>query len=343
LQVSEVATAEGPQFNLSWTTPRGGQVAIFRTEEPPNPEAELEATQEAALGQMGLGPEERLRHPVDKAEGRSLLRNVPWPDKWTRAYFTPVTILNGMAHVGRPVVHVYVPEIRSVRLIERVNKQVLTFAFPAGVSSVLVYEGALGTPVEAIIEGSPPLEVTATQYIEKGGFTFPRLLPSSKGCLVVLVPVAFSGGSRITGRPNSIEYPKLLRVMYETKILRTIVGGVAGVSITIRSDAVVNWFPGFVLVYNPDRFPLSKEDGKVLMMVPETTEAPTPGRVIATGALSPTPSAPWRTHAETWKSEVPKPRGYVRLFADLPPDGMSGVAVLDPAPSSLRLQSLLGK
>lgn len=343
LVVTSHESDDAPQFDLSWSPPRGGQVVIFRTQQPPDAGAYREAIPESALAQARLNEDDRLRHPIDRGADQHTMSNVPWPRNWSRAYFTPVTVLNGKAHVGTTVSHVYVPPIQHVKLFERVNKQVLTFGWPSGVTSVMIYVGPSGAPIDSVVEAGGALEVTRADYEQRGGFTFPRPLPSSKGCSIILVPVAFQGGERVTGQATSTEYGQLLRVMYETKIIRSLVGGVAGVSVTLTSDTPVQNSPGFVLVHNPDRFPLSREDGRALMMVPEGTEGAAPARRIIAGPLGEAPTPAWRTQVESWKSELPKPQGYVRLFADLPPEVLTSVAVLDPAPSSLRLQSIMGK
>jgi hypothetical protein len=351
-----------PQFDLTWTTQRGGKVAIFRTEQSPNAGAGLKAIAESALGGAGLNPDDRLPYRIVNTGGKSHMDNVPWPRNWPRAYFTPVTILGHMAYVGPTVSHVYVHSIAKVKLVERVNKQILTFSWPEGVTSVLVYEGAPPPPVDpaiaaspglepsnqqyvnSVIAASPALEVTKQAYVDRGGFTFARPLASDRGCIVILVPVAFQAGARVTGRPTVVDYPRLLRVRYETKVSRTLVGSATGVSVTVSADVSLppKESPDFVLVHNPERFPLSREDGRVLMMVPEAVEGAKPGRLIKVNGLSPQPSEAWRTHADSWKAEVSKSAGYVRLFANLPPEALTMVAVLDPAPAGLRLHKRQG-
>lgn len=331
-----------PQFDLNWSTPPGGQVVIYRSEQPPRPGADLKPLPESALAQADLRDADRLAHPISRADGKASMKDVPWPRAWTRAYFTPVTLLNGQAFVGISIASVHTEKIKRAKIVERVNKQVLTFQWPDGAASVFVYEGVSGQPAEVATQNAQAHEITKDQYVQRGGLTFPRRLPS-KGCDIHLVPITFLAGERVMGAPTTISYGRLFRLRYEIKQQRNVVGAITGVSVGVRSEEEMGKPPPFVLVYNPDRLPLSKADGRVLTVAPEAVEGSPISKRLTFSHLGASAGETWKTPADAWKSEVGKPRGFVRLFVDLPPDGNIMVALIDPAPTALRLEGILGK
>lgn len=333
---------ESPQFDLSWTIPPGGQVVIYRSEQPPLPGVELKPRPESALNQANLNDPDRLAHPISRVDGRAAMKDVPWPRDWTRAYFTPVTLLNGQAFVGTSVASVHTEKIKLAKIVERVNKQVLTFHWPDGAASVFVYEGVTDQPAEIATQSARAHEITQEQYVQSGGMTFARQLPS-RGCDIHLVPVTFLAGERIMGSPTTVRYGRLFRLRYDIRQQRNVVGGYTGVSVTVRSEDEMGKPPPFVLVHNPDRMPLSKADGRVLTVAPEAVEGSPIAKRLTFSHLSAAPSDSWKTPPDAWKAEVGKSRGFVRLFVDLPPEGNVMVALMDPAPSALRLETILGK
>ncbi len=71
---------------------------VFRT--PSAPRAEVAEIPHAAVEQAGLHGEMQLPHPVsewldDRGHPRAVMAGVPWPRDWSRAYFTPVTVIDG--------------------------------------------------------------------------------------------------------------------------------------------------------------------------------------------------------------------------------------------------------
>ena len=66
-----------------------------------------------------------------------MMSGVSWPTDWSRAYFTPVTVLAGRALLGKTFCSVRTGVIRDVELAEYCNKQVLTFDWPQGAAVVV--------------------------------------------------------------------------------------------------------------------------------------------------------------------------------------------------------------
>lgn len=320
-------------FDLHWTSPPAGRVLVYRSPKPPRAGAGSEARAMSALPQMQLVETDRLSDPIEvDGAGRSLMRDVPWPEGWTRAYFTPVTVLDDTVRVGTTTSATWVPPAGMPRVVERVDRQVLTFAWPEGAAAVLAYAAPLGTSPDTA-RGGRHAEVSKKQYEDLGGLTFPFLLPA-EGCAVHIVPVAFAAGEKVEGTPVTIEYRGLLRLSYTTSLKRGLTGRPSSMMVAITS-AIPVAPPPFVLVHNSDRLPLDVGDGTPLDAVRDGDETMAVTRRPLPERLAPKDES-------RWKFDVRNRQGYVRLFVDLPPQHLQRVALLDPPVSQLRLDALFG-
>ena len=324
--LSVVPSAEGDGFDLVWTPPAGSDVAIFRTEQAPDPGASSSTlADESALKPAGLPDEARLRRPwVRLPDGRSLMANVSLPRDWTRAYFTPVTQMGGMLRLGNSVPTVRIRPIEDARVVERTAKQVVTFAWPEGATSVFAFIGPPGLSLDAV-RGGRPIEISRKQYVRQGGMHLVNALPA-RGCTIHLLPVAYSMGERIEGPPVAVEYPGLLRLLYYVEHQR---GGV--IAIRIVSEFDLAYRPAFALVHHPARLPLAIGDGVVVKV-----EA---GGGGAQGGARMVPPRLRREAGEVfWTAVVRGLTGYIRVFIDLGDDPRgAAVALIDPPVTALRL------
>ncbi|GGA55410.1 hypothetical protein GCM10011490_01600 [Pseudoclavibacter endophyticus] len=330
-------SADEPLFDLSWTVPPGGQVVIYRTERPPQPGIERNAVNVAALPGAGLPDDRRQSHPIVADGERASMRQVPWPRGWTRAYFTAVVLLGDSAYVGNTVRGVRVPKVSRPKVLERVNRQVLTFEWPDGADIVLAYSSMTGVSSEIAMQGQP-IEVSRSDYREQGGLEFPRGRLDTKGCDLHLVSVAFDGGRRVLAAPEVITYPGLLRIWYRV-LTSALPDGRPLIRVQLLAESDVDPAPPFVLVHNPDRMPLTVDDGRPIAVVPETAPNSSPQRRFVP---SPLPSqgngvSTWIVEPDLFTREVAA-AGYLRLFAALPPEVLKRVALLDPDVRTLRLQ-----
>ena len=274
MRVEMTRDNESSLFDLRWSSPAGGNVVVYRTEQPPQAGLELEPLSEDSLRISGLMPESRLSNPVEVVDGGATMLSIPWPAGWTRAYFTPVTLLDGMAHVGTAIFKSRNDKVRNPRIVERVNSQILSFEWPDGADSVMVYMGPAGQDPELSLN-SQAIEISQPDYRRRGGLHFTQQLPST-GCDLHLVPVSFEAGVRVSGAITTVNYPYILRLNYQVVEAKSFLGKVTGVSVIVQtSEAGVN-MPAFVLVYNPDRLPLTTRDGTALNMVPAVDGASTP-------------------------------------------------------------------
>jgi hypothetical protein len=327
---------DGAVFDLEWTTPRFGRVMVFRTPAPPNADAGSNDLDEIVLDQVGLERDLELTHPIlervdDRGVRKTVMAGVPWPEGWTRAYFTPVTILDGHGRLGKTISTVRTGVISDVGLVEYCNKQVLTFDWPTGAASVLVYITPKGHNPRQGMTGRS-YEIALDDYEKYGGMRFVGNLPNS-GCALHLVPAAFSGGRRVLGVPTSIEYGGLLRLWYDIEILRDDDGLPLTAKMNIRAEENVTGSPPFVLVNNPERLPLSVNDGiAVNVFRPASNDDPDPElcKEFQWSALN-------TQGGEIWAGDVRGMQGWIRLFANLPPDRLQLLALLDPPVHALRL------
>jgi hypothetical protein len=324
-------------WDLAWSAPKAGQVLIFRTKEGPSAGAETTELPETALEQAGLRPDTRLTHPISDSldpdgRRRSVITGVPWPSGWSRAYFTPVTVLDGRARLGKTISTVRAGAITDAQLTEYCTKQVLTFAWPEGAAAVSIHLAPKGHDPRMGLSGRF-FEIAFEDYHRFGGRQFVNELPAG-GCSLHLAPVAFSAGRRISGPITTIEYAGLLRLWYSVHIDRDRTGHPLRASLTIRAERDVIGSPPFVLIHNTDRIPLSINDGEPIDVAPLDERgdlAEQPAKEFYWSALrADSPS-------DVWVANVQGRQGWIRLFASLEAHRLRQLALLDPPIAALQL------
>lgn len=342
--VTDVELAQQPDgsFELSWTPPPFGTVQLYRMPEAPNADAMHTDLPEEALDQVGLTRPALLTHPVAARPGsrereRSnetavVMRGVSWPQGWSRAYFVPVTVLDGRARLGRPASAVRTGAIHDVSLMEYCSKQVLTFDWPHGAAAVRVFVGPRGHDPRRGLTGRSH-EISLAEYERNGGMHFVDDLPH-RGCSLHLLPVAYAAGRPVLGTPASVDYAGLLKVWYDVRFVVDAAGLPLTCAVRVRSEHDAAGSPPFVLVHNPDRIPLSSDDGRSVDMFRLDAAGNTASGRVKTFQWS---SLSAGVGGETWGGDVRGLRGWVRLFADLPPDRLRRFALLDPHVGLLRL------
>ncbi|NGP08435.1 hypothetical protein G6038_23750 [Rhodococcus sp. 14C212] len=330
LHVATHGDSDDLHFDLGWTPPDIGTVVMYRTETAPRPGIDRTLLAAGALDVSGgLPTSARLVHPVTVGgDGEHRMSNVSWPRGWVRAYFTPVTVLDGDVQVGRTVIATRpLPAPREVRIVERCTEQVLTFPWPEGAASVSVYVSSPQVPAEHAIEQRPFAEISRAAYERDGGLHLSNPLPE-QGCAVHVVAVAYTAGERIAGIPATVDYPGLLRIEYTTETRRTAGGGVA-LAVRLASQVELPTAPPFVVVHNQTRLPLSARDGRPLEVRGDGRTQP--------GARSFHPRGLHREWSQPWTVDVSDLTGYVRVFADVRPEQSRTIALIDPPIEHIRL------
>lgn len=326
----QAAESGGRSFDLLWTPPRFGRVEIYRTLDEPVEgftDASIDEGRLAAGG--GLQPEDRLSYPVEELpDGRHVMRSVPWPAGWTRAYFTPVALHGGQARVGRVIGGVSVDPVTDTRLVERVGRRHIGFAWPEGADVVRVYEALSGTPVENVLAQPAKIEIDKSQYLDRGSLTIEGYAGQA-ALTYYLVSGVFSGGEVICSAPVALECPPVTVLGYEVSHTGLSASGAWQVFVRVLAQVEIARSLRFAVVYNEDRMPLHIDDGvQVTLFNPDEGNQPT-GRLH----LNRIP-APGSAHIPYCWFSTPAftqaPGGFIRLFADLPAEDLQSVALLDP-------------
>ncbi len=324
LQITTYGQGDDLHFDLGWTPPDIGAVVMYRTETAPRAGIDRTLLEASALDVSGGLPESaRLVHPVVVEQGgRHAMTTVSWPRGWVRAYFTPVTMLDGQVQVGRTVIATRpLPALTGVRIVERCSEQVVTFPWPDGAASVSVYVSAPQVPAEHAIEQRPVAEISRSQYERDGGLHLTDQL-AAQGCAVHVVAIAYTRGERIVGIPATVDYPGLLRIQYTVTPRITLGGGVV-LAIQLASEIELTTAPPFVVIHNLTRLPLSARDGQPLEVRGGVGTHP--------GARNFHPKGLRREWGQPWLVDVgDTDTGFVRVFPDVRPEQACTIALLDP-------------
>ena len=304
-------------IDLQWSSPsERSDVSIYVTRERPVA-GYGEELPVSALPQAGLSSDDREFMKPEIVDGRAVLEGIPWPENSPRVYLTAVTMQGQRACVGATASLVDVGSISHVDLVQRVNWQLLTFDWPLGASSVQVFHSATGMPRP---EGVPPLtQIDKETYEAQGGLRL-RLLQQGElaVCDLHLLPISYSEGKPIEGRPVRVSYPGMLRLLYSLVEEQGEPTGrwnrVAPPSrwfIHLQSDQrqPPPMTLALVMVWHDARLPLDEGDGTVILRQ----------RVLVPG-FQPVPVA-----------EFDRSRpGFYRLFVESDSSVPFHVALLDP-------------
>jgi hypothetical protein len=310
-------------YDLELTLPSLGRVELYRTQQQPPGGITARVLTRSALVNAGFDAEALLPHGIDRAGDHGSVRNVPWPTGWSRAYFTPVTVLDEEhIQVGTSQTLARSTSVSHVRILERVDEQFLTFAFPAGVTDVRIYEGPSGGALGDPDQEQPIFTLSHEDYERHGGAHLThRLRP--EGCAVHVVATSYTMGQARHSAPVTVEYPGLIRVEYDLLPVEPVTKrkkGDAGPPSTVRRVVLRSSASGtgrVALVHNPRRLPLHVRDGRELA-----------GRMMQ---MTQDVSMVFEE-----QRDLGGLGGFVRLFVEVPADVRQAVAVLDPAVQRLR-------
>lgn len=337
LTVESVTQDRQEQLRLSWTQRKGTQVQFCRSTTPARPEAISRARIPAAqLADAGLPPEKLIRNipsPTGEvsADGRErwVLEGLDWPKgtAWDSLHLTPITrIGQDEVLIGTPAQLRRAGRIEEVRVIQRMNWQLVTFTWPGEALAVELRVGFpdsdpdLNTPAYATVEKSA--------YERSGGFRLDHPLPP-QGCRLFLNAVTHFEGRRIASEPTVAAVEPLWGYRYtvhwevgrtggSTGFLQRAVGRGRKNIAQIDIDAVVGSVPEheaptFVLLHRPDRLPMHAADGarvSVFATRPDGPVAPQPRDGVP---------APLTGRRELWFDEEEHGPGWYRLLVEARP------------------------
>lgn len=314
-------STEAPNaYDLAWTMPQAGNVEIYRTESPPAAGISQHVLDRATLVRQGLTSDLRLARALSRNGDKGGMKNVPWPKGWSKAYFTPVTVLNDeLIRVGKHQILTRANPVSHVRLVERVDEQFLTFAWPEGVTMVKVYQGPSGTEIVNPDAEHAIHELSEEEYRKYGGAHLRHRLPAA-GCSVHIVGTSYTRGQPVHSAAVTVQYEGLARFTYDLvpipQMGRFKRGSETLRQVVVQCDLVLEDVP-LVLVHNTHRLPLYLLDGQEVQR-----------RVMS--------FVPGADMLFTDQIDLGGKHGFVRLFVDAPPHLAHKLAVLDPIVDHLR-------
>ncbi|MGY1741171.1 MULTISPECIES: TRAFAC clade GTPase domain-containing protein [unclassified Blastococcus] len=309
-------TGEPPvgRVELRWPTPPLGRVVIYQSSAVPEHAATNLVISTAQLEALTLG--DPVGEPALEDQGSSAITGLPLAIRnGPRRAFTPVTVIGTHAAVGPAAVVNLLGRVTDLELTERVDRQLLRFAWPAGATFAVVERGSIG----AAPDGTPPIRVSLEEYERQGGL---RLQLPVTGCDVHVRGAVIYAGEWTTGPVTSLTYPGrwVLRYRFE-KV------GLIGRrrSLQIRVDRP----------WRDVRLALTHRDDRLPLHVYDSPGSPRPFQPIDGASV---PPGEWHT-----VDEVTLPaRGFSRVFAHLQDavpiviDPALGARVRETPPTPLR-------
>ncbi|SPT52939.1 Uncharacterised protein [Actinomyces bovis] len=282
-------------LTVSWSQDPNTKVALYRTQKPVSAEArsrdEIPVT---SLADANLTEDSRISTKLAQlaeipgsTRCQLTLTDVPWPDgeDWDAVYLTPVTLRSeDLAVIGTPLRLKRAGGVRNLTLVRRLSWDLVTFTWPGDAASV---ELRHTLPGQTMDPATPPvLTVDKELYRDRGGFVLSPALPPQGGALH-LNSLTYLEGKQIPSPVASVVVPPRWVYAYQLDWPGEVFGlkgfGRAAAAVLRQTyvEVQVRALQGFtdprgavsmVLLHNPERLPLSPEDGEA---VPLYTERPT--------------------------------------------------------------------
>lgn len=337
LQVESITRDRQEQLRLTWTQRKGTQVQFCRSTTPARPEAVSRGRITAAqMADAGLPAEQLIRNipsPTGEvsADGRErwVLEGLDWPrgSAWDTLHLTPITRLGqDEVLIGMPTQLRRAGRIEEVRVVQRMNWQLVTFTWPGEALAVELRVGFPGSEPDLSTAAHAVVEKAA--YERSGGFRLDQGLPP-QGCRLFLNAVTHFQGRRISSEPTVAAVEPLWGYHYRVDWGVGSTGGGRNLIqraaarrrkniAQIEIDAVLGTVPEhevptFVLLHRPDRLPMHSSDGTRVTVFSERPD----------GQVSAQPHdgvpAPVSGRRELWFDEEDMGPGWYRLMVDARP------------------------
>lgn len=292
--VARVSEGDNDKIVLSWTAPPTGSVKIFLSTLEPRPDLSMEPVDTFYIDNEEAFIDDVPTKTEDAPAGTLVNVEMPWPSEWHLVYVTPINIVGERAWAGESTVLQRVAPVSDVRLIERVNSQLLTFDWPAGATLVEV------APVHGAAR-----ELQEDAYRRQGGV---RLHLASTGDCVTLTPRSIWKGVYTEATPSVIDYRGLKKYSYDIEYAPQ---SSPQLSLWREENPDMNP-PQFMLVYNNNRLPLDADDGIPVqcqgVQDSHTTQVISPDSLQSGSEIV-------AEHSRWWvDTRALTPGGYFRLF-----------------------------
>lgn len=317
----QVTRSDTGFYDLSWTAPQFGTVEIFMLGESLPPGFADEVRTRGQLEGEKLTSEAMLLYPVLSEGDRQVMRGCSSNPDWVQTHFFAAHVVDeDHIGIGAAVKQVVVPAPTHMELIERVDSEIITFAWPKGVGLLEVYRGPRGSDGLDLTVNEPMMSLTEDAYFRMGGMHLTDTLPPN-GCSLHLYGVVYTPEA-LRSDPVTIDYPGIVRVRY-----RLVWVGANGAQVTrpeavglrveIHSDETLQGVQ-MSLVSHPNRLPLHPQEVGGSLIAAEMVSV----NAYSTGVAFSLP--------------VTAVTGWVRLFVtNIEQAGQ--YAILDPPVDSLNL------
>ena len=260
-------------YDLAWDPPGFGVVEVYMRNEPLPPGFIDEVRSRAQLEDQQLKGESMLLYPVVNESGRQVMRGCSSNPEWVQTHFTVAHVVDE-DHIGLApsVSQVVVPPPTHVAVIERVDSEIVTFAWPRGVGLVEIYRGPRGSEALDLSVNDPMMSLTEDAYFRMGGMHLTDTLPPN-GCSLHLYGVVYTPQA-LRSEPVILDYPGIVRVRYRLVWLGANgavaeQGSAAALRVEVYSDETLQGVQ-MSLVSHPNRLPLHPQEVGGSLVAAET-------------------------------------------------------------------------
>lgn len=216
-RISPLIQREGERFAVSWTSPGAGEVRIYRSAQPVAEGAAGQLVDADNLSEYGLLPGDWYNRLAPAAKTDI---DLDWKSDAFAMYITAVNVVENQAMIGDTQSWVRCGKAENVRIAERVNEQVITFAWPDQASGVEFLHTDPESKQRLDLSSAEAIKaddsvihidrISESQYRRFGGF---RADLQRNSCLI-LMPYRSHQGKTVYGEPTLVDYPGLIKLGY---------------------------------------------------------------------------------------------------------------------------------
>lgn len=216
-RISPLIQREGERFAVSWTSPGAGEVRIYRSAQPVVEGAAGQLVDADNLAEYGLLPGDWYNRLAPAAKTDI---DLDWKSDAFAMYITAVNVVENQAMIGDTQSWVRCGKAENVRIAERVNEQVITFAWPDQASGVEFLHTDPESKQRLDLSSAEAIKaddsvihidrISESQYRRFGGF---RADLQRNSCLI-LMPYRSHQGKTVYGEPTLVDYPGLIKLGY---------------------------------------------------------------------------------------------------------------------------------
>ncbi|MBO3459015.1 zinc ribbon domain-containing protein [Aetokthonos hydrillicola Thurmond2011] len=260
LQIEAESSSSQKQVRLSWQTPRKGEVAILLSNTLPifNKSNALPQSSISNYGKLFLTTNKSNEVLVPKLETEIV-------------YFTPITLFNNMAYVGKTVEYVNIEDVRDLRCQKQRDELQLQWNWGPNCQQVIVAYSHKNFPSPESSSNVVRANLTKIQYDLLGYYPIKNLAP--RDYYIVVYSVIIRNGQTIIASGLSTHARCLVNLTSDINIQYSIkrrwkLFGKNKLTLEIKVVGKGE-MPELLLVCKPHGIPLKKDDGDIILRVPK--------------------------------------------------------------------------